>query len=61
MQILGEIRPYLTGTGGGILEFVQIDDYVIIVRLGGPAAGLMTVCVALTQKLREKIPSIVDV
>ncbi|KAK1388368.1 nifU-like protein 3, chloroplastic [Heracleum sosnowskyi] len=60
-KILGEIRPYLTGTGGGILEFVQINDYVVIVRLSGPAAGVMTVRVALTQKLREKIPSIAAV
>lgn len=61
VQILGEIRPYLTGTGGGILEFVQINDYVVIVRLSGPAAGVMTVRVALSQKLREKIPSIAAV
>lgn len=60
-KILGEIRPYLTGTGGGVLEFVQIDDYVVIVRLSGPAASVMTVRVALTQKLREKIPSIAAV
>ncbi|WOH01217.1 hypothetical protein DCAR_0520598 [Daucus carota subsp. sativus] len=60
-KILGEIRPYLTGTGGGVLEFVQIDDFVVIVRLSGPAAGVMTVRVALTQKLREKIPSIAAV
>ncbi|XP_017244836.1 nifU-like protein 3, chloroplastic [Daucus carota subsp. sativus] len=60
-KILGEIRPYLTGTGGGILEFVQINDYVVIVRLSGPAAGVMTVRVALSQKLREKIPSIAAV
>ncbi|XP_062077589.1 nifU-like protein 3, chloroplastic isoform X2 [Humulus lupulus] len=57
-KILAEIRPYLAGTGGGILELVQIDDYVVKVRLNGPAAGVMTVRVALTQKLREKIPVI---
>lgn len=57
-QILAEIRPYLSGTGGGTLEFVQIDAYVVKVRLSGPAAGVMTVRVALTQKLRDKIPAI---
>lgn len=60
-QILSEIRPYLVGTGGGILELVQINDYVVKVRLSGPAAGVMTVRVALTQKLRDKIPSIAAV
>ncbi|PSS26620.1 NifU-like protein [Actinidia chinensis var. chinensis] len=60
-KVLSEIRPYLAGTGGGILELVQISNYVVIVRLSGPAAGVMTVRVALTQKLREKIPSIAAV
>lgn len=60
-KILGEIRPYLVGTGGGILEFVEIKDYTVKVRLSGPAAGVMTVRVALTQKLREKIPIITAV
>lgn len=60
-QLLAEIRPYLAGTGGGILELVQIDDYIVKVRLSGPAAGVMTVRVALTQKLREKIPTIAAV
>ncbi|KAI9191553.1 hypothetical protein LWI28_009931 [Acer negundo] len=60
-KLLAEIRPYLSGTGGGILELVEIDDYVVKVRLSGPAAGVMTVRVALTQKLREKIPAIAAV
>ncbi|XP_071737118.1 nifU-like protein 3, chloroplastic [Rutidosis leptorrhynchoides] len=60
-KILAEIRPYLVGTGGGILEFVEIKDYAVKVRLSGPAAGVMTVRVALTQKLREKIPVITAV
>ncbi|XP_072983129.1 nifU-like protein 3, chloroplastic isoform X1 [Typha latifolia] len=59
--VLDEIRPYLTGTGGGVLELVQIDGYVVKIRLTGPAAGVMTVRVAVTQKLREKIPSIAAV
>lgn len=60
-QVLAEIRPYLAGTGGGILELEEINDYVVKVRLSGPAAGVMTVRVALTQKLREKIPAIAAV
>lgn len=60
-KVLSEIRPYLAGTGGGILELVLIDGYVVKVRLSGPAAGVMTVRVALTQKLREKIPAIAAV
>ncbi|CAI9089159.1 OLC1v1023670C1 [Oldenlandia corymbosa var. corymbosa] len=60
-KVLSEIRPYLAGTGGGELGLVQIDDYVVKVRLSGPAAGVMTVRVALTQKLREKIPAIAAV
>ncbi|KAI3454936.1 hypothetical protein Pfo_011599 [Paulownia fortunei] len=60
-KVLSEIRPYLAGTGGGELELVQIDDYVVKVRLSGPAARVMTVRVALTQKLREKIPAIAAV
>lgn len=60
-KVLDEIRPYLAGTGGGILELIQINDYIVNVRLSGPAAGVMTVRVALTQKLREKIPSIAAV
>lgn len=60
-QLLSEIRPFLTGTGGGVLELMQIEDYVVKVRLTGPAAKVMTVRVAVTQKLREKIPSIAAV
>ncbi|KAK1290314.1 hypothetical protein QJS10_CPB18g00169 [Acorus calamus] len=60
-KVLAEIRPYLAGTGGGQLEFININAYVVKVLLSGPAAGVKTVRVALMQKLREKIPSIADV
>ncbi|KAI5659019.1 hypothetical protein M9H77_27812 [Catharanthus roseus] len=60
-KVLSEIRPYLAGTGGGELGLIQIDEYVVKVRLSGPAASVMTVRVALTQKLREKIPAIAAV
>ena len=60
-KVLDEIRPYLTGTGGGELALEAIDGVVCKVRLSGPAAAVMTVRVAVTQKLREKIPSIAAV
>ncbi|CAN1198455.1 NifU-like protein 3, chloroplastic [Linum perenne] len=60
-KVLSEIRPYLGGTGGGELQLIGINDYVVRVRLTGPAAGVTTVRVATTQKLKEKIPSIAAV
>lgn len=60
-QVLDEIRPYLAGTGDGDVEFIAIEDQIVKIRLRGPAAGVMTVRVALTQKLREKIPCIAAV
>ncbi|KMZ70661.1 Fe/S biogenesis protein nfuA [Zostera marina] len=60
-KVLDEIRPYLVGTGGGELQLVAIEEPIVKVRLTGPAAGVMTVRVALTQKLREKIPKIAAV
>ncbi|PIA47238.1 hypothetical protein AQUCO_01400136v1 [Aquilegia coerulea] len=60
-QVLAEIRPYLVGTGGGGLELVAIDEPIVKVRITGPAAAVMTVRVAVTQKLREKIPAIAAV
>ena len=61
MQVLAEIRPYLSGTGGGELTLVKIDGPVTKIRIDGAAAGVMTVRVAVTQKLREKIPAIAAV
>ena len=58
---LDEIRPYLAGTGGGELELIDIEEPIVKVKLTGPAAKVMTVRVAVTQKLREKIPSIAAV
>lgn len=58
---LDEIRPYLAGTGGGELELIDIEEPIVKVKLSGPAASVMTVRVAVTQKLREKIPSIAAV
>jgi Fe-S cluster biogenesis protein NfuA len=58
---LDEIRPYLAGTGGGVLELDSIEEPIVKIRLTGPAASVMTVRVAVTQKLREKMPSIAAV
>ncbi|KAH9606024.1 hypothetical protein KSS87_021041 [Heliosperma pusillum] len=60
-KVLEEIRPYLVGAAGGGLELVAIEEPIVKVRIMGPAAGVMTVRVAVTQKLREKIPSIAAV
>ncbi|KAJ0700331.1 putative NIF system FeS cluster assembly, NifU, Fe-S cluster assembly domain superfamily [Helianthus annuus] len=59
--VLEEIRPYIVGAAGGTLEFVSIEEPIVKVRLTGPAASVMTVRVAVTQKLREKIPVIAAV
>ncbi|KAJ6704569.1 IRON-SULFUR CLUSTER SCAFFOLD PROTEIN NFU-RELATED [Salix viminalis] len=60
-KVLEEIRPYLVGAAGGSLELAEIVEPIVKVRLTGPAAGVMTVRVAVTQKLREKIPAIAAV
>ena len=60
-SVLDEIRPYLTGAGGGVIELEEIDGTIVMVHLGGDAANVMTVRVAITQKLREKIPMIAAV
>ncbi|KAL3538516.1 hypothetical protein ACH5RR_001882 [Cinchona calisaya] len=60
-KVLEEIRPYLVGAAGGTLELVRIEEPIVKVRITGPAAGVMTVRVAVTQKLREKIPAIAAV
>jgi len=60
-QVLDEIRPYLVGTGGGGLDNAGLDGPIVKVRITGPAAKVMTVRVAVTQKLRERIPAIAAV
>jgi len=57
-RTLDEIRPYLVGTGGGELKLVSIDGPIVKIQITGPAAQVMTVRVAVSQKLREKIPGI---
>ncbi|XP_014517878.1 nifU-like protein 2, chloroplastic isoform X2 [Vigna radiata var. radiata] len=60
-KVLEEIRPYLVGAADGTLELVAIDEPIVKIRITGPAASVMTVRVAVTQKLREKIPAIAAV
>jgi len=59
--VLDEIRPYLVGTGGGELKCEGVEGPVVKVKITGPAAEVMTVRVAVTQKLRERIPGIAAV
>uniref|UniRef100_I1LTD4 NIF system FeS cluster assembly NifU C-terminal domain-containing protein n=1 Tax=Glycine max TaxID=3847 RepID=I1LTD4_SOYBN len=60
-KVLEEMRPYLVGAADGTLELVAIDEPIVKVRITGPAASVLTVRVAVTQKLREKIPAIAAV
>lgn len=59
--VLDEIRPYLIGAGGGGLELVGIQGPIVEVKILGAAASVMTVRVAVSQKLREKFPTIAAV
>ncbi|XAR56316.1 hypothetical protein NMG60_11036752 [Bertholletia excelsa] len=52
-QVLKEVRPYLDGAAGGSLELVVIEEPIVRVRITGLAAGIITMRVAVTQKLRE--------
>lgn len=60
-SVLDEIRPYLIGTGGGELFYEGVDGPIVMIKITGPAANVMTVRVAVTQKLRERIPTIAAV
>ncbi|KAK9836613.1 hypothetical protein WJX74_004348 [Apatococcus lobatus] len=60
-DVLDEIRPYLVGTGGGGLDLVSMEGPIVKISITGPAANVMTVRVAVTQKLREKFPAIAAV
>lgn len=60
-KVLDEIRPYLVGTGGGGLDLVALEGPIVKVRITGPAANVMTVRVAVSQKLREKFSAIAAV
>ena len=60
-KTLDEIRPYLVGTGGGELNLVSLEGPICKIEITGPAADVMTVRVAVSQKLREKIPGIAAV
>ena len=65
--VSSRVESFLTDNHGrgniatGELALDKIDGVVCKVKLSGPAAAVMTVRVAVTQKLREKIPSIAAV
>ncbi len=56
-----KIRPYLQADGGDV-EFVEMDDNVVKVRLKGACAGCpmstMTLKLGIERKLKESIPDI---
>ena len=60
-KVLADIRPYLEGAGGGEVGLHAIDSGIVKVKLEGPVKGIMTIRVAITQKLRENIPDILAV
>ena len=49
------------GAGGGGLDLIGIQGPIVEVKITGAAASVMTVRVAVSQKLREKFPSIAAV
>ena len=57
-----EVQIILTaGAGGGGLDLVGIQGPIVEVKILGAAASVMTVRVAVSQKLREKFPTIAAV
>jgi len=57
-KILDEIRPYLVGASGGALEYAGgLEHNDIKIKISGPAAKILTVRVAIQQKIKEKFPS----
>ena len=51
----------VAGAGGGGLELVGIQGPIVEVKILGAAASVMTVRVDVSQKLREKFPTIAAV
>jgi len=61
-MILDEIRPYLVGASGGSLDYLGgIEQNDVKIRITGPAAKIMTVRVAIQQKIKEKFPNMMRV
>ncbi len=52
---------WIAGTGGGGLDLVALEGPIVKVRITGPAANVMTVRVAVSQKLLEKFSAIAAV
>ena len=60
---LPDLLPFSVnaGTGGGGLDLVALEGPIVKVKITGPAANVMTVRVAVSQKLREKFSAIAAV
>ena len=60
-QVLEEVRPALQRDGGDV-EFVDVKDGVVQVRLQGACAGCpmsqMTLAFGIQRVIKEKIPEI---
>jgi Fe-S cluster biogenesis protein NfuA len=60
-EAIDSIRPLLEEHGGGI-EFVEIKDKTVYVRLQGACAGcpgaLMTMKQGVERKVREMVPEV---
>jgi len=57
-HVLGAIRPYFTGAGGGDAVLRGISGMTVQISLQGPVKDIMTIRVAVVQKLRDSIPTI---
>lgn len=60
-EALGKIRPYLQADGGDV-EFVDIVDGIVQVRLRGACAGCpgatMTLKMGVERTLKEHVPEV---
>lgn len=63
-EVIEEIRPMLQGHGGDI-EFVNMQDKKVFVRLQGACAGcpgaLMTMKQGVERIMKERIPEVESV
>ncbi|MCF6158940.1 MAG: NifU family protein [wastewater metagenome] len=63
-EALGRIRPALQADGGDI-EFVDVEDGVVKVRLRGACgscpSALMTLKYGVEERLKEEIPEVKSV
>ena len=62
--VLDEIRPAIVGHGGSI-EFVELKDQIVYVRLVGACVGcpssFFTLKLGVEEAIKAKVPSIKEV